>query len=55
MNRLKKLEDEISTWHEVSIHPERFGDRQCPFGGAEVGLIHTGGIVDIQFPQNSHG
>jgi len=32
---------------------DRFGDRQCPFGSAEVALIHTGAIVDFQFPQNS--
>jgi len=35
MNRLKKLEDEISAWYEASIHPYRFEDRQCPFGNVQ--------------------
>src|ERR1700686_2406251 len=52
MNRLKKREDEISTWHEVSIHPHRFGGREFRFGSAEVGHIHIGGIVDIPLPRS---
>src|SRR3982074_302648 len=52
MNRLKNLEDEISAWPQVSIHPHRFGGREFRFGDAEVGHIHTGGIVDIPFPRS---
>ena len=52
MNYLTKLEDEISTWHEVSIHPHRFGGREFRFGAAEIGHIHTGGVVDIPFPRS---
>jgi len=51
MNNLKKLEAELSAWPEVSIHPHRFGGREFRFGNAEVGHIHTGGIVDIPFPR----
>jgi len=37
MDRLKNLEDEISTRPHVSIHPHRFGGREFRFGNAEVG------------------
>jgi hypothetical protein len=37
-------------WESISIHPHRFGGREFRFGSAEVGHVHTGGIVDIPFP-----
>ena len=49
MESLKKLEDEISAWPHISIHPHRFGGREFRFGSAEVGHMHTGGVVDIPF------
>jgi hypothetical protein len=52
MNYLTKLEDEISTWHKVFIHPHRFAGREFRFGAAEIGHIHTGGVVDIPFPRS---
>ena len=52
MNYLKKLEDEISTWQKVSIHPHRFGGREFRFNTAEIGHIHTRGVVDIPFPRS---
>jgi hypothetical protein len=51
MEHLKKLEDAVSGWPQVSVHPHRFGGREFRFGSAEVGHIHTGGIVDIPFPR----
>jgi hypothetical protein len=49
---LKKIEDEISAWPTISVHPHRFGGKEFLFGsGAEVGHIHTRGIVDIPFPR----
>jgi hypothetical protein len=51
MNLLKTLETEVSAWPDVSIHPHRFGGREFRFGNAEVGHVHTGGIVDIPFPR----
>jgi hypothetical protein len=52
MKHLKKLEDEISAWPQISVHPHRFGGKEFLFGsGAEVGHIHAGGIVDIPFPR----
>jgi hypothetical protein len=52
MKHLKKLEDEISAWPKISVHPHRFGGKEFLFGSAEVGHIHTGGIVDIPFPRS---
>src|SRR5947209_6277221 len=52
MKHLKRLEEEVSTWPNISIHPHRFGGREFRFGSAEVGHIHTGGIVDIPFPRS---
>ncbi len=51
MKNLKKLEDEISAWPHITIHPHRFGGREFLFGNAEVGHVHMGGIVDIPFPR----
>jgi luciferase-like monooxygenase len=54
MPYVKRLEAEISTWPHISIHPHRFGGREFQFGSAEVGHVHTGGIVDIPFPRSIH-
>jgi len=51
MKRLEKLEEEISVWPHISVHPHRFGGREFRFGGAEVGHVHEGSIVDIPFPR----
>jgi Luciferase len=52
MRSLEKLEKEISSWPEVSVHPHRFSAREFRFGAAEIGHIHTGGVVDIPFPRS---
>ena len=52
MKYLEKLEQEVSSWPQVSSHPHRFGGREFSFGSAEIGHIHTGGIVDIPFPRS---
>lgn len=48
---LKELEGEVSLWPHVSVHSHRFGGREFLFDKAEVGHVHTGGIVDIPFPR----
>jgi len=48
---LKRLEDEVSTWRNVSVHPHRFGGKEFRFGKAEIGHVHTNGTVDIPFPR----
>lgn len=50
-NCLKKLEEEVSVWPHISVHPHRFGGREFRFRSAEVGHVHVGGIVDIPFPR----
>jgi hypothetical protein len=52
MKHLKKLEEEVSAWPQVSVHPHRFGGREFRFGSAEIGHVHIGGIVDIPFPRS---
>jgi len=52
MKHLKKLEDEVSAWPQVSIHPHRFGGKEFRFGSAEIGHVHIGGIVDTPFPRS---
>jgi hypothetical protein len=49
---LKKLEEEVCAWRNISVHPHRFGGMEFQFGDAEVGHIHTNGIVDIPFPRS---
>ena len=51
MQQLKKLEDTVSSWPQISVHPHRFAAREFRFGNAEVGHVHNGGIVDIRFPR----
>jgi hypothetical protein len=49
---VKELEKEVSEWTHVSLHPHRFGGTEFQFGDAEVGHVHTNGIVDIPFPRS---
>jgi hypothetical protein len=52
MKHVKRFEQEVSAWGNISVHPHRFGGREFRFGSAEVGHVHTGGIVDIPFPRS---
>ena len=52
MNFLKKLEEKLAAWPNISIHPHRFGGKEFRFKSAEVGHVHVGGIVDIPFPRS---
>jgi len=54
MKYAKALEDVVSTWSPVSVHPHRFGGREFKFGDAEVGHVHTNGMVDIPFTRAVH-
>ncbi len=47
MKYLSRLEDEISSWQNVSVHPHRFGGKEFKFGKAEIGHVHGNGTVDI--------
>jgi Family of unknown function (DUF5519) len=49
---LKKLEEEVSVRPHVSVHPHRFGGIEFQFGDAEVGHVHTNGIIDTPFPRS---
>src|SRR6266436_745063 len=52
MKHLKKLEEAVSTWANISVHAHRFGGREFRFGSAEVGHVHNAGVVDIPFPRS---
>ena len=51
MNYLSRLQDEVSAWPDVSVHPHRFGGKEFRFGKAEIGHVHRDGTVDIPFPR----
>ena len=52
MKQVKTFEDVVSAWSRISVHPHRFGGKEFQFGEAEVGHVHTNGIVDIPFPRS---
>jgi hypothetical protein len=52
MNIIEQLEERVMSWANISVHPHRFGGREFLFGGAEVGHVHPGGVVDIPFPRS---
>jgi len=54
MKYAKALEEVVFTWSPISVHPHRFGGREFLFGDAEVGHVHTNGIVDIPFTRPVH-
>ena len=45
----QKLQDKVSAWPHVTVHPHRFGGSEFRFGRAEVGHVHRDGTVDIPF------
>jgi hypothetical protein len=52
MDHLKRLEEEVSAWPQISVQAHRFGGREFRFGSAEVGHVHQGGMVDIPLPRS---
>jgi hypothetical protein len=48
---LEKFANEVAQWPEVAAHPHRFGGQEFVFGKAEIGHIHSNGVVDIPFPR----
>ncbi|HEY2646886.1 MAG TPA: luciferase family protein [Candidatus Acidoferrales bacterium] len=51
MNYLCRLEDEIASWQNVSVHVHSRGGKEFKFGKAEIGHVHWNGTVDIPFPR----
>jgi hypothetical protein len=54
MRLLEEFERQVLSWPEVSARPHRFGGREFRFRAAEIGHVHTRGIVDIPFPRPVH-
>jgi hypothetical protein len=51
MQPLKRLEEEVSAWPQISVHAHRFGGREFRFRSAEVGHVHASGMVELPFPR----
>ena len=47
----QSLEDEVAQWPGISVHAHRFGGREFLLGKAEVGHVHSNGVVDVPFPR----
>ena len=47
---LRKLENEVSAWPNVSVHLTPIRRQGIPFRKRRIGHMHEGGIVDIPFP-----
>ena len=54
MSYWKQFEEAVSGWPKIETHSHRFGGREFRLGSAEVGHVHTGGIVDIPLPRAIH-
>jgi hypothetical protein len=52
MKYFDRLVQELSPLPDVTTHPHRFGGQEFRYKAAEIGHIHTGGIVDIPFPRS---
>jgi luciferase-like monooxygenase len=50
--RIDQLVEQVSSWDGVSAHSHRFGGTEFRLGNAEIGHVHTGGVVDIPFPRS---
>jgi Family of unknown function (DUF5519) len=48
---LKRLEEQVSVWPGIAVHPHRFGGREFCIGSSEVGHVHNDGAVEIPFPR----
>lgn len=46
---LKRIQEEVASWPEVSVAPHRFGGKEFRFEKGEIGHVHFWGDVDIPF------
>lgn len=46
---LAYVEEIVSGWEGVSVHPHRFGGREFRLGPKEFGHVHNQGLLDILF------
>lgn len=51
MRSVEDLIHQVSSWAGVSVHPHRFGGHEFQVGDAEIGHVHTSGVVDVPFPR----
>ena len=51
---MDKLEQAVTGWAQISVHPHRFGGREFRYSQAELGHIHADGTVDVPFSPSLH-
>ena len=51
MKNVSRLEKEVSSWPQITVHPHRLEGREFRLGSAELGHVHESGILDIPFPR----
>lgn len=49
LSRVRRFEEKVAGWPEVSCAPHRFGGKEFRFQKAELGHVHFWGDVDIPF------
>jgi len=53
-NLAKTLIETISAWPSITVHPHQFLAQEFRFGKAEIGHVHSWGVVDIPFTRAIH-
>jgi hypothetical protein len=46
---IDQIEEEISSWHGITLSIHEFGGVQFNYHGKEIGHLHSNGILDILF------
>ncbi len=46
----RKIEEEVSEWENITVHPHRFGGIEFRLGKREIGHLHGDSLLDIPFP-----
>ena len=49
--RVEKIVETVSGWRAIETGPHRFGGTEFTLGSREVGHVHSGGLVDVNFPK----
>lgn len=47
----KRLVDTVSAWPGVEVGPHRFGAVEFTIGEREIGHVHGGRVLDVNFPK----
>ncbi len=45
-----EIQDRVTQWKDVTVHPHRFGGVEFRLGKRELGHLHGESLLDIPFP-----